>query len=548
MRNRSLGVALGLSLLASGAANAGYSIGTMKSYTLPTSAWDAQIGDVTGDGRNDVVVLTSDSGISKLHVFAQKSDGTLANPPRVYGLPDNARSLAMGDLNRDGIQDLAVGGRGSMTILLSDVAAPVPLRVTTWTTNVNAFNIGLAKVDRDEFLDIVAVNGLVVPVTPISYFRGDGKGGIQPDALLLSRVNAFTTESHLEIADVDGNGTDDVITTQNGVVRILYNNNGHDFSRTETIDPGFAVTKASARDINGDRRPDLIVTGGSSPQLLYVYYQQASGERFPQGDVALELSNPQWGLASDPFVVHDFDHDGDADLLSLHRGGSASLGLFTNDGQGLGAEVLQTSGIGEPTHVAAGDVNGDGCTDVVVTGYYSLFAVFPGSGCAVSAPPPRPDLALELSTNQTSATVKLATIFSTLSVNEPLVEIAFSLTQGSFQLGSLPPNCVVHSQSSNKARVDCLVTTMGPSTVKQLSIPVQVAVPEGLRAHLGVSARALTDTDEVSKTNNMATQVVGFSPTLPAEQLVTPLRTANTRSVQDRRTLRISSKEVVQAR
>lgn len=541
MRNRSLGMALGLWFLASGAANAGYSVGALKSYTMPAPAWDAQIGDVTGDGRNDVVVLTSDYGISKVHVFAQKADGTLANPPRIYGLPNNARSLAMGDLNRDGIQDLAVGGSGTITVLLSDVAAPVPLRVTTWTTDVNAFRIGLANVDRDDFLDIVTVNGAMVPATPISYFRGDGRGGIQPDSLLLSRVNAFSTESYLEIADVDGNGTDDVITTQNGLVRILYNNHGHDFLRTETIDPGFPVEKASARDINGDRRPDLIVTG-SSPQLLYVYYQQSSGERFPQGDVALELANAQWGLASDPFLVHDFDHDGDADLLSVHTGGTSSLGLFTNHGQGLGAEVLQTSGIGEPTRLAAGDVNGDGCTDVVATGYYDTLAVFPGSGCAANVPPPRPDLVLELNANQSSATVTLSTIFSTLPVNEPLVEVAFSLTQGSFQLGSLPQDCVVRSQSSNKARIDCLVTSMGPSTAKQLSIPVQVAVPEGLRAHLGVSARALTDSNEVSKTNNVATRVVGFSPTVPVEQLATPLRTTRTRSVRAPRTVRASSK------
>jgi len=509
-----LGVVAGLALV-SGAVHAAYSLGGQVNYSMPAPTWQVKIGDVTGDGRNDVVALTNADGVSKLHVFAQKADGTLTNPPRVYAVPTSSMALALGDLNRDGIMDAVVGSYGAITVLTSDVAAPVPLKARTWNTGVGAAGIQLARMDRDDFLDVVFVDGNYS--APLRYFRGDGTGALEPTPIRLSRTNNFMTSMKLEVADIDGDGGMDMATTDfNGMVRVIYSNRGHDFFRQETIDPGFAVDKVIARDFNGDGRVDLVVSGMSSyptsRTLIYVYYQEPSGERFPQANASLTFADPQWSLSFDPLLAHDFDGDGDMDLLTSHPSGTSKLGLLSNSGQELGAEVLQNASSGDSLNMAAGDLNGDGCTDVVASGYYNWMGVYYGSGCAGSAPTPRPDLRLGLTASSTGATIKLSTIFSTTPVDQPLVEIAFSLTQGSLQLGTLPANCQLRSQSQGKASVDCLVASMGSAASTQLGIPVQVTTPPGVRARLGVAARALTDTLEQSKRNNAATATVGLAP------------------------------------
>ena len=74
-------------ITATGPANSGL----FKSYeAYPTGSWPeaVAIGDVNGDGRNDVVLVTSfyfDAEHDyKLFVFLQDASGVLAAPPAIY--------------------------------------------------------------------------------------------------------------------------------------------------------------------------------------------------------------------------------------------------------------------------------------------------------------------------------------------------------------------------------------------------------------------------------------------------------------------------------
>jgi hypothetical protein len=68
----------------------------------------AGVGDVTGDGRNDVVLATDDSSPGpNVVVMAQNKRGTL-DPPVLLPIARDARALLVRDLNRDGRQDVVV--------------------------------------------------------------------------------------------------------------------------------------------------------------------------------------------------------------------------------------------------------------------------------------------------------------------------------------------------------------------------------------------------------------------------------------------------------
>src|SRR5919197_2639401 len=88
---------------------------------IPVGSWpDAvAIGDVTGDGRNDVVMTThfyfDDAHDYRLWVFAQAPDGTLSPPvpyPTAATYNNGPDSVAVGDLTGDGRADVVLGLAG----------------------------------------------------------------------------------------------------------------------------------------------------------------------------------------------------------------------------------------------------------------------------------------------------------------------------------------------------------------------------------------------------------------------------------------------------
>ena len=85
------------------------------------------IGDVNGDGRNDVVVATAYANDTEndysLFVYLQDTNGSLGLPYKVkYATLAFDVTVTLGDLNGDGRQDIIVGTMGGLNLLIANSA------------------------------------------------------------------------------------------------------------------------------------------------------------------------------------------------------------------------------------------------------------------------------------------------------------------------------------------------------------------------------------------------------------------------------------------
>jgi hypothetical protein len=132
-------------------------------------------------------------------------------------------------------------------------------------------------------------------------------------------------------------------------------------------------------DTNGDLLIDIYVTNifepkGNRPDLLFVN----------NGDWTFEEKAAEAGVRDDGFhgerseeshaaVFADLDNDGDYDLFNAHTWTGHNL-LYRNDGTGRFVDMSESAGIEvtpllESRGVTAGDVNGDGLVDIVLSAW-----------------------------------------------------------------------------------------------------------------------------------------------------------------------------------
>ncbi len=290
---------------------------------------DVAIGDIDGDGRNDLVVVRGGTAYDPSVVYYGSAGGLATNagwqsPGNVWGV-----GMALADIDGDGDLDLATGNQGSSQ---NDAYRPLQLFLNDgdglaampgWESAEASIqnSVALGDLDGDGDLDLAAAKW--VNFESAAYANEGATFASTP------YWTSGSTEGDrgVAIADFDGDGDRDILLGQE-VLRLYANDGNGGFAPGwESTDPDSGHQALAVADVNGDGLPDV------------------ADIDFSRGKVWLYLSR-----------------DGALDPVPA----------WTHDGAGAG------------TALAFGDINGDGLTDLAV-GYSGepSVAVFLNMGAPV---------------------------------------------------------------------------------------------------------------------------------------------------------------------
>ena len=355
---------------------------SMPSGSSPSAV---AIGDVTGDGRADVVMTTwfyfDDAHDYRVFVFAGKADGSLAEPvlyPSGGSYTNPPNSVAIGDVTGDGKADVVVGLSGLGVQLFPQVAGGT-LGSPTLTPAEDAGRIRLGRLNGDGSLDVAALNRYG---TSVSVLLNDGTGSLAAPVTYPAESASF---SDLEVGDVTGDGRDDLVVGASHVL-VYRQLGGGGFAAAVTYGGGGAGG-VGVGDVTGDGLDDVVATKRGT------YYDDTIDvlAQTPDGALAAPVSYHTSQLPG-PVEVGDVTGDARADVVVGHDG-LYGIELFAQrpDGTLAPARGVPNGGVyGYERHgIALGDVTGDASADIVTAG---LFVIRSLATAAPTAAPEAPQL------------------------------------------------------------------------------------------------------------------------------------------------------------
>ncbi len=349
------------------------------------------MADMNGDALTDIVRINQ--GQFLRIDYQDPAGGTFTS--QILGFVGSEWSLCIGDLDNNGLNDIASGGFYNTVKLHYNVPADnnshsfVPATLTNPSIFLQGSNF--ADIDNDGFLDYFACHdhGL----SPA--FRNLGNGSLVHDPNLINPVSTIPSDNSGNYGstwtDYDNDGDLDLYISKcrGGInnpldgrrVNLLFRNDGDgqytEVAEAASIRPLGQSWAADFADFDNDGDLDAVVVNHDISSL---YYRNNGDGTFSEQTALAGLTGHLSGLNQAVEVMSaDFDNDGYLDLLitSLY----SPVLLAHNLGNGtfeLPGQIAEFEMGGENmTSAALGDLNNDGAVDLI--GVYSSGYVSPGS-------------------------------------------------------------------------------------------------------------------------------------------------------------------------
>ena len=328
--------------------------------TVPVSgSFNLGVVDMNGDYLDDIVTVSStnvniqlqnESGFVNLDIPTETADWT----------PD--WSMAVGDYNADGFNDLLYAAWGGVTFMRSN--GDMTYTKQTFNDYVASQRSNFVDLNNDGHLDAFVCHD----IAPSVYYINDGEGNL---TFYRSPPLGETNDSPYQLAaypsggnygsiwvDYDNDRNVDMFIAKCGgtfprFVNQMHHNTGTEYVENAAeigLDDGDQTWSSAWGDFDNDGDMDVFIGASSGPHVLKINNGPENNYSFT--DITASSGVSALTATSREHVAFDFDNDGFLDIISggnvLRNNGDMTFTLFANVFPGSGAY---------------GDLNNDGFVD-----------------------------------------------------------------------------------------------------------------------------------------------------------------------------------------
>ena len=360
------------------------SFATQQTFATGTLSYAVAAADVNGDGKPDLIVAnTNDNTVSVLlNTTAPGATTPSFAAQQIFATGSGPRSVTAADVNGDGKPDLIVANYGGNTVsvLLNTTASPTAtLNFATqqvFGTETYPNSVAAADLNGDGKLDLIVANQNATGGVSV-LLNTSAPGATTPS---FATQQAFASGRYLYnavAADVNGDGKPDLIMSNpaDSTITVLLNTTAPGATTLSFAAPQtFAVpypAGVTVADVNGDGKPDLIVvddagypSGDNVSVLLNTTAPGATTLSFATAQAFPTGGYPHY------VAVADVNGDGKLDLIVANEGDANVSVLLNTTATGATTPSFaaqQTFASGTfPYSVTVADINGDGKPDLIV--------------------------------------------------------------------------------------------------------------------------------------------------------------------------------------
>lgn len=277
---------------------------------------------------------------------------------------NHTRSIAIGDLNGDGFEDLVVGNEDNMRnqVFFGDGAGNFGAGVDLDNLLENTDSVDLADIDQDLDLDLVLGNRL--NAQPNRVYRNDGNGVFSQVSTTISDVNLFPDRvtSTVKFSDLNADNDPDVIVVnRNKANRVFYGNPapgaiGFPTNAILTGTATFDSSSVAVGDLNEDGMPDLVI--GNRRNIANSIHINTGNGFTGHSPLSSDTNYTDW------VEIADIDNDGHLDVITGNKEQPNLYLLGNGDGTFQNSRVISLDA-DYTRDIRAVDVDGDGDLDII---------------------------------------------------------------------------------------------------------------------------------------------------------------------------------------